>query len=111
MSTTTAPIVLADETLYCDGNPEHEVRIVTDGHKAYAYGTDRGGVDDLGICRDGVLITIDCGQPGYADEPCSGRLVLDLTAAAVWEPAEGERLRLFGFAKPVDVADEEPTDA
>jgi hypothetical protein len=97
-----SPVVLADDTLVCDGPGSHEIRVITDGRKAYAYGLARGASDAGPAHRDGVVITVDCNQPGRDDEPCSGQVRLDLTAAAVWVDA-APLLDLFRFGSEVEV--------
>jgi hypothetical protein len=94
-----AQLVLVDVVRYCDTAAEHEVRVLTDGHRAYAYGQT---TDTPTAWRLGSEVTIVCGQPGRADHACEGTVTVDLTEPGIWEPATAARVGLLALGTEVD---------
>jgi hypothetical protein len=91
-------LVLVDTVRYCDTKHQHEVHVLTDGGRVYAYGqvTDA----DAGS-RYGTEITVTCGQPGIDDVACEGTVTVDLAEDGIWEaatPARAGLLDQFGTA-------------
>lgn len=70
----------------CDRLAEHEVRVVTDLAKAYAFGEGTTGTDvdavelvnanDLGDRGDARYLRLTCGQPLAHDEECDGTVIV-----------------------------------
>jgi hypothetical protein len=90
MSDLGSPLVVYTALAYCDTALEHEVRLITDGHRAYAYGTRYGATDCPAISRnDANLIRVDCGQDVNGEERCTGQVRLDL-GAGDWISATSE---------------------
>lgn len=95
MTTTNlgAPLALFTATDLCDKRGQHELRLITDGHRAYAYSTEHGGTDSPSAWRDGSTVVVVCGQPTPHDgDPCDGEARFDLATPIAWVPAEGDDL-------------------
>lgn len=85
-------LVLVDVLRYCDTAQEHEVRIITDGLRAYAPGaTTEAGPG----WRVSTQIGLTCGQPVRDDQPCDGSVYVDLAEPGVWVAATPEAERLL----------------
>lgn len=84
MTALGAPLVVYSAITLCSAGHDHEARLITDGHRAYAYGIERGATDAGPVSRwDTGAYEATCGQPTEGDgDPCAGTLT--------WEPAEGD---------------------
>lgn len=78
-----SPIVVHSSTAVCDQSDSHEFEVVTDGYRAYAYAA---GYDTTEFWREDGTSTIAACCPclrerSRGDEPCDGRISVDLTTA------------------------------
>lgn len=92
------PLAVYSDVAVCDARWPHEVTIVTDGTKAYAFGkvTDAGPVG-----RVKTTITATCKQPPGYDlnaSPCDGTVTWDFAAEGCWtaDPEAINTLTEFG---------------
>lgn len=83
----------------CNAKYEHEVRIITDGTRAYAYGAETDSA--TGHRPDGTVITLTCGQPLHDDVPCAGEVTIDL-AEDTWTADPTDRRYLNDYGTAVD---------
>lgn len=72
-------LVVVDVTATCDTRHEHQSRIITDGHTAYAAGIGPIGVDHGPGWRESDTVFFTCQQPDRYDEPCGGTIEVPLT--------------------------------
>lgn len=91
---TAAPLVVFSDTAICDGPVEHEVRLITDGRRAYAYGIHPQGCDAEPWARNGTRVTAVCCQPAPHREECEGIAYFDLSTEGTWT-ADPEALSLL----------------
>lgn len=84
MTALGAPLVVYSAIAICDNRHDHEARLITDGHRAYAYGIEPGATDAAPVARwDTGAYEATCRQPTPHDgDPCDGALT--------WEPTEGD---------------------
>lgn len=93
------PLAVFSDVTHCDGPRGHELRIISDGTTAYAYGTEHGAVDCDPVSRDGVTLIVDCGQPDRRDDtPCVGRAWFSIDTAGTWtaDPTARRLLTQYG---------------
>lgn len=76
------PLVVVDDITTCD-RADHDIRVITEGNIAYAYGLGHGGVDAGTGSRDGTEVRFACQQPHHG-QPCDGEVVVRLTDNDVW---------------------------
>lgn len=91
------PLVVFRDVAYC--GRDHEVTMITDGHRAYA----RGDTTDCGpVLRDGTTLVVDCGQPLYDDEPCDSRVEFRLDSEGTWTADPKARRTLADYGTEVE---------
>ncbi len=82
----------------CSAKHEHEVEIISDGSRAYAFGQYEAGAIYRG---EGSILTVACGQPlPHSEEPCEGEVVFDLSTPGSWSAQRGEAPLEF-YGQPV----------
>lgn len=101
-ASTPERMVVFTDLAHCDGPRAHEVRMVTDGAWAYAYGTHHGAVDCPPALRDGTTLTVACNQPVRGDEPCPGYVTFSIDVPGTWTAAPGPKRQLAQHGQPVE---------
>lgn len=96
------PLAVFADVAPCDGPRSHELRIVSDGARAYAYGTAHDATDCGTVLRSGVLLTVDCNQPDADDVPCPGRVQFSIDTAGTWTADPTSRRLLAEHGEAVE---------
>lgn len=78
---TPAPLVVYRDTVICDGPRPHEVTLVTDCARGYAFGND---TDAEILERDGTEIIVRCEQTAPHREVCDGHARFNLDTEGTW---------------------------
>lgn len=103
---------VATAVAYCDSKYEHEVRVITEGETAYAYGTGPAGVDVPAVSglaptatevpTGGAVLEAACPQT-VGGEPCTGHVRWVLTADDYAAPMpEGFRRLLAAYGARIE---------
>lgn len=80
MTPLGSPLVVFSDLALCDGR-QHEVRLITDGTRAYSYSEGH----DLRLARrTGTQIIVSCRVPDSGDEECHGEATFALDTPGVW---------------------------
>lgn len=96
-------LTVVDAVAYCDSSSEHESRVITDGHRVYAYATGYQGVDHGTGWRVGTIVALTCQQPDRHDEPCGGGIEVDLASTDTpWSADSAAILDLATYGQQVD---------
>jgi hypothetical protein len=88
-----SPIVVQSQTALCDKLGNHELTLLTDGFRAYAF----GGTTDaayIALDQNARCWTVTCGQPDAEDEPCTGESLFQMVEGTWRAPTDAE-LRLL----------------